>query len=93
MKKSLRNVRIIAANNGSRTGFNIYLDYSGHREFLVYHRHNGLLYNLLKDGIWADTLRRQVPRNGGGKKRIRGRRFRGMVSHLLDVVDAYDDER
>ena len=41
MKKNNRNIRVCAVNNGNRDGFNIYLDFSGQREYLIYHRHNG----------------------------------------------------
>ena len=90
---SLRNVRIFAVNNGNKAGFNIYLDFSGQREFLTYHRHNGLLYGLLKDGVRADDLRRSAPSRGRGGNRLRGRRLRGTLSHLLLVVDDYTRER
>jgi len=94
MKNNMRNVKVTAINNGSLNGFNIYLDFSGQREFLMYHRHNGLLYALLKDGIRADELHRWTPANGRGE-RSRGatKLLAGMVSHLLDVVDDYISER
>jgi hypothetical protein len=42
------NIRITAHNNQRKPGFNIFLDFSGRLEFLMWHRHNGLLYLLLK---------------------------------------------
>ena len=36
MKKNNRNIRVCAVNNGNRDGFNIYLDFSGQREYLIY---------------------------------------------------------
>ena len=56
--KENRNVRIKAENNGNKNGFNIYIVFSGHKEFLMHHRHNGLLYGILKDGISISDLRR-----------------------------------
>lgn len=88
-RTTLRNVRVFAQNREGRTGFNIYLDFSGQREFLFTHRHNGLLYNLLKDGVRTDDLRRWTPRRNTPSCR----RLQGMVSHLLAVVDAYAAER
>ena len=94
MKNFTRNVRITAINNGGADGFNIYLDFSGQREFLMHHRHNGLLYALLKDGIRADELRRWAPIAGrGSRSRATADKIRGMVDHLLLVVDDYAAER
>lgn len=94
MNNKIRNVRIIAINNGILDGFNIYLDFSGQREFLMHHRHNGLLYALLKDGIRADELRRWSPAVGRGSRgRAATDQLKGMVSHLLLVVDDYIRER
>ena len=94
MKNFTRNVRITAINNGGADGFNIYLDFSGQREFLMHHRHNGLLYALLKDGIRVDKLRRWTPSVGrGSRSRAIADKIRGIVDHLLLVVDDYATER
>lgn len=58
MKKSERNIIVKAVNNGDRPGFNIYLISSGKNEFLMFHRHDGNLYKLLKDGVRLSDLRR-----------------------------------
>lgn len=86
---TLKNVRVFAKNREGKSGFNIYLDFSGQREFLVAHRHSGLLYNLLKDGMRTDDLRRWTPR----RRTASCHRLEGMVSHLLAVVDDYAMER
>lgn len=86
---TLKNVRVFVKNREGRSGFNIYLDFSGQREFLVSYRRSGLLCNLLKDGMCADDLRRWTPR----RRNARNHRLQGMVSHLLAVVDAYAAER
>lgn len=94
MKNNNRNIRIIAENNGNRDGFNIYLDFSGQREFVMYHRHNGLLYALLRDKPRLDELLRWR----GGRGRLNTRFFREndlyaakklepAVLHLLDVIE------
>lgn len=100
MKNNYRTVRVFVENAGESDGFNIYLDFSGQREFLMYHRHNGLLFNLLKDGVyWDDLLRWSLRKNHSvkpgrrKKQRKRDKKFAGMVIHLLDVIDAYMDER
>ena len=94
MKTYTRNVRIMAVNNGGADGFNIYLDFSGQREFLMHHRHNGLLYELLKDGVRLHELRRWTPARGHGSRSRAGTvKLTGMVSHLLEVADDYIAER
>lgn len=95
MNKATRNVCIVAVNNGQEDGFHIYVVFSGKREYLTYHRHNGLLYGLLKDGIPVDTLRRWSPAvNRHVSHSFTGdKRLRSMVKHLLAVVDDYIVER
>lgn len=93
MKKTNK-IRVVAVNNGRESGFNIYLDYSGRREYLTCHRHNELLYGLLKDGIGLDEMRRWKPQSHG---RYTGLRYRvrrsnqlhNSVNHLLHVIDSY----
>lgn len=93
MKNSNRNIRILAENNGTQDGFNVFLDFSGRREYLTYHRHNGLLYALLKDGVALDDMRRWKParmvRGSRRRSRVNAGRVHSMVSHLLNVVDDY----
>ena len=61
MKNINRNIRVVAENTDCSPGFNIYLDFSGQREFLMFHRRNGLLYSLLRDGICVGDLARWAP--------------------------------
>jgi hypothetical protein len=99
MKKNtneIKNVHIFAENDGNISGFNIYLDFSGKREFLVKHRHNGLLYPLLKDGIQLDALLRwEVAGVSSKSLHIRGRqrkkseRLANQVYNLIRMVDEY----
>ena len=93
--KSNRNIRVFAINNGNRDGFNIYLDYSGQREYLTYHRHNGLLYDLLKKGVAVDDIRRWSPANLGCFRvgRSGSARLYEVVGHLVSVIDDYMVER
>ena len=97
---SSRNIKVFAVNNGSNAGFNIILDFSGQREFLLHHKHNGLLYNLLKDGVRLEELRRHKPKGSSshsqhyhGIQRRSSTKLYGMVSHLLAVIDTYMEER
>ena len=103
MKKTAstnRNIRVFAVNDGNKPGFEILLDFSGQKEYLVHHRNSGLLYLLLKDGMRLDDLRRYEPvwsheqsryiRDRHNKK---GTQLEAMVAHLLLVIDGYLMER
>ena len=86
MKKNNRNIRVCAVNNGNRDGFNIYL---------IYHRHNGLLYDLLKDGVAIDDVRRWTPASLGcfhvGRTGSSG--LYEVTKHLVSVINDYMLER
>lgn len=93
--KDNRNTRILVENNGNKDGFNIFLDFSGQREFLMYHRHNGRLFTMLKDGMVVDDARRWKPskkhvlcggRNGSAE-------LYDTVNYLISVIDDYLLER
>ncbi len=97
-KRYNRNIRVCAENQWDVNGFNILLDCSGQKEYLMFHRHNGLLFGLLKDGIAVDDLRRWRPAdwNGCTSSRIEKRnssKIYGMVGHLLCVIDEYMVEK
>ena len=82
MKNSERSIRVIAVNNYSvESKFDIYLEFSGKREWLMMHRHNGILYNMLKHGVSIGEL-----------KRFNGR-DKGRVQYLLRVIDEYLEDR
>ena len=75
---------VIAVNNDKHGGFDIYMDFSGQREYLMWHRHNGLLYGMLKDGIRVSEIQRiaQIKRD-----------YRTVLRYLLTVIDEYMAER
>lgn len=101
MGYTTRNVRVIAENIDSDHGFHIFLDFSGQREYLMSHRHNGLLYNVLKDGVALDDMRRWRPCHKAREfpgfrhnSRANGSvQLENMLSHLLVVIDDYMMER
>ena len=89
-----RNIRIFAENSGN--GFNIYIEFSGQREYLMFHRHNALLYDILKDGITVNDIRRWKPSMFCRKKLRRksvSEKLYNMLKHLLLVIDDYLIER
>ena len=92
MKNGARNVRIIAVNAAGKHGFDIFLDFSGQREYLMSHRHNGALYSMLCDGASLDEMRRWRPAAGrrqSGVHRRHSETLHSSVRHLLLVVDDY----
>ena len=97
MKKEDRNIRVRVESEKGRSGFHIYLDFSGQREYLMYHRHNGLLYNRLKgDGVRLSDLRRWKPFADHCCKKEEKDRFDklwNMTQYLLAVIDDYLQER
>ena len=89
MKKQFNNIRVCAENMGSKRGFNIYLDFSGQREYLMSHRHNGLLFEMLKDGIYLNEMKRMKRGSRSGKVRTCSVKTKNSVEHLLLVIDDY----
>ena len=73
-----RGVRVFAINNEKvHSKFDIYLEFSGQREWLMMYRHNGIIFNTLKDGISLADLRR-----------LKGR-DRDKFKHIIRVIDEY----
>lgn len=77
------------AKKEKRNGFTVYLEISGHREYVKTYRHNGLLYSLLKDGVALDDLKRWKPfREGMGRTTKYGAtQLYDSVRHLIDIID------
>lgn len=93
MIKYDRNIRV-TAENLNPYGFDIILDFSGKKEYLVSHRYNGRLYRVLKDGVSLDLLQRKKPhhilRESHGRRIIhRSAQFDNMINHLKLVIDDY----
>lgn len=98
MKNVNRNIRVLVENSATLDGLNIYLDFSGQREYLIFHRRNGFLYHLLKDGMPLQELRRWKvsTMTRSTDRRRRPRRSVVMdnaIKHLLAVIDSYLLER
>ena len=78
MRNPDSSVRVIAVNNAKvKSKFDIYLDFSGQREWLMMHRHNGILFNMLRNGVSLGNLRRM---KGNDQSRVR---------YLVRVIDEY----
>ena len=98
MRDNYRNVTVKIENRGNKDGFHICLLFSGQREYLMTHRHNGLLYTLLKDGVVLDDMRRwktiDIARKiGVSPRNSRSGKLTNMVGYLLVVIDEYILER
>ena len=78
MRNPDSSVRVIAVNNAKvKSKFDIYLDFSGQREWLMMHRHNGILFNMLRNGVSLGNLRRM---KGNDQSQVR---------YLVRVIDEY----
>lgn len=66
------NNRILAENTENSLGFDIWLDLSGERHYLMHHRHNAMVYVLLKDGVSLGELARWKPENAAIVKQYLG---------------------
>ena len=78
MKNPNRKIKVYAVNNNKLDSmFDIYLEMAGKREWLMVHRHNGLVFNLLRNGVSLDELKNM-------KKESAER-----VRHVIKVVDEY----
>lgn len=98
MKDNNRNIVVQVENRTDNDGFHIYLNFSGQREYLMTHRHNGLLYELLKDGAVLGDMRRWkagdiAGRIGRSPRSPRSDKLTNMVDYLLIVIDDYLYER
>ena len=96
MKQMPKNLKIFAKMEEGKTGLSIYLDFSGKREFLMFHRYNAMLYGLLKGGMTFDEVKRWHP-SCMCRARQYGPRYRSDASvktdnimrHLIIVIDEY----
>ena len=100
----MRKIRILAtANHTDR--FDIYLDVSGERHYLMSHRWNSPLYQLLKEGVSVDQLERAAQkkvvdvsygrfykkrcRPGRKRRKNISRKLENSVRHLHSAVEEY----
>ncbi len=99
MKHSCRNIMVYAEKNGNRPGFNVYLAFSGQREYLYTHRYNQLMFRLMKDGIRLDDLKRRVQDlDYQGLFPRRGRfdavdQLHRSMCYLMTMIDEYIAEK
>ena len=77
MYKNYRNVVVKAENSDGKDGFDVYLEFSGQREYLMHHRHNGLVFYRLANGIRIEELRRANAYKAESRRRARNRRRAG----------------
>ena len=96
----VKNIKLYAQNIDGKDGFNIYINFSGQREFLMYHRHNGLIYNFLKDGVRLDELYRgnslkvyKSHSKDRRRKHSHSARIDSSLKHILMVADDYIEHR
>lgn len=89
MKNTNRNISIVAANLMPDGSFDIYLDFSGQREYLMHHRNRPCLYSALSGGVRLDDWNRSKlwkPRCHVWNGRTRVRQEKSVFSHLDRVI-------
>ena len=94
-----KNVRVICFNN-NKGSLDIYMEFSGQREYLMTYRHNGPIYDVLCRGISLDDLRRYDAKIAPTYSRIHLKEhkrtaghLRHTIDHILNVADEYMAER
>ena len=90
MKNVNRNVRFDVRNHGNQ--FDIYLDFSGQKEYLLTHKRNWALFNLLKNGQRLDAVKRWKVQDSHLNRACRDKLERS-IKYLLGAVDEYLAER
>lgn len=84
--KDINNIRIFATSRFDRDGINLYIDFSGRREYLMRYRFNWNLYNYLKRGIPIEELRAL------SRARYESREYQAVVhsvKHITRVADEF----
>lgn len=82
----IKNVRIFATSRFEQDGINLYIDFSGQREYLMSYRFNRTLYKYLKRGIPLEELRVL------SRARYESRKHQAVVhsvKHITRVVDEF----
>lgn len=82
----VKNVRIFATSRYSRDGINLYIDFSGQREYIMSYRYSRDLYKCLKKGIALEDLRAM----GRGRHDTRnGQTTAHAAKHIAKVADDF----
>ncbi len=84
-----KNIRVYAYKNQDKTGFNIYLSFSGKKEYLCFHRANGPLYRIIANGISLSDLYRWKPNK---VSRLNSKKLENSMKYLLRTIEAFIDE-
>lgn len=82
----IKNVRIFATSRYRRDGINLYIDFSGQREYMMHYRYNKALYRCLSKGVSLDELREL----GRGRHAARaGQAVAHAAKHITKVADDF----
>ncbi len=92
--KNLKNVTVQAEENANNHGFNVYISFSGQREYVMTHRRNYFIYSLLRDGVDLKDLKRSRPfkvlqKHGFERYGITASKMEKTLTHLINVLDDY----
>ena len=108
-RRNKQSVKVIIENNHKLEGFDVYLDFSGQKEYLMHHKRNQeLRFMLLKNPYIEDLKRIRSEKKTFAVKnrylrgelygRENGQRHRSQkldstLGHLLIVIQDYLEER
>ena len=62
MNKKNNNIKLVALEGINTEWFDIYMDISGNKEYLMSHRRNNVIFNYLKQGIKITDYNRDIQR-------------------------------
>lgn len=88
--KKYHNIRIVAKNSADYNSFNLYLDFSGQREFLMSYKSNGLIFTYFKDGKSLADVYRWHPKQ---MNRVIGRKMASSMTYIKRMIQEFLNER
>ncbi|MCR5213046.1 MAG: hypothetical protein K6E10_01390 [Eubacterium sp.] len=96
-KKSNNTIIIAEKVDYTKNNYNIYMIFSGKKEFLMSHRDDRFLYPVLKEGITLNELRWNKPvkiysSRGINVNKHVAKEVYGTFNHIIKVVDSYIKE-
>ena len=98
MEKKEKNITLVASESNDKGWFNVYIDFSGHKEYLMPHRNNTRIYKMLCSGISIEALQRVAKKEAadmtisqyryvGEKGKLKLKRIKNRSRKLENSID------